>query len=26
VTANATPLNKRPDEPSGMKLIDPAQK
>jgi predicted DNA-binding protein with PD1-like motif len=26
VTANATPLKKRPDEPSGMKLIDPAQK
>jgi len=25
VTANTTPLKKRPDEPSGMKLIDPKQ-
>ena len=25
LTANTTPLNKRPDLPSGMKLIDPAQ-
>jgi predicted DNA-binding protein with PD1-like motif len=24
-TANTTPLKKRPDEPSGMKVIDPAQ-
>ena len=25
LTANAVPLKKRPDDPSGMKLIDPAQ-
>ena len=25
VTANTAPLKKRPDDPSGMKLIDPAQ-